>query len=136
MQHDTLSGKRLYAFIGEQVCDLPASFLQKLEILLQEQRREDARQSPVHLRLVRRHEHDGNTTAPHDAGCLHCRQTSIVFRHTLQSLSAILEILQAAHLDEPDTDGEKMLAPHLVEGLLAAGRGLADTTLKTLDDTR
>lgn len=69
MQHDTLSGKRLYAFIGEQVCDLPASFLQKLEILLQEQRREDARQSPVHLRLVRRHEHDGNTTV--------CRTTQV-----------------------------------------------------------
>ncbi len=133
MQHDTLSGKRLSAFIGEQVCDLPASFLQKLEILLQEQRREEARQAPARLRLVER---DEQKPTPPVADFLHCRQRLIPFRHTLQSLSAILEILQAAHMDEPDENGEKLLAPHLVEGLLVAGRGLADTTLKTLDEAQ
>ena len=64
------------------------------------------------------------------------RRQSIVCRQAMQSLDAILEILQAAHEDEPDEDGEKMLAPHLIDGLLAAGCALAGTTLKALDGTR
>ncbi len=132
MQHDTLGGKRLYALIGEDVRDLPAPFLQKLELLLQQQQREAPPPSPARLTLVRPDE--GCDAADlREQVIARWRKDSIVFRRTLQSLSAILEILQAAHMDVPDEHGETMLAPHLVEGLLAAGRGLADTTLSALD---
>lgn len=132
MQHDTLGGKRLYALIGEDIRDLPAPFLQKLELLLQQQQREAPSPSPARLTLVRPDE-GGDADGSREEVIARWRKDSIVFRRTLQSLSAILEILQAAHMDVPDEHGETMLAPHLVEGLLAAGRGLADTTLKTLD---
>ncbi len=133
MQHDTLGGKRLYALIGDDVRDLPSSFLQKLELLLQRQHRDDTPSFQAQLTLVGADEGDGTSAELSGEAFQRWRKESIVVRRTLQSLSAILEILQAAHMDVPDEQGETMLAPHLVEGLLAAGRGLADTTLKTLD---
>lgn len=133
MQHDTLGSQRLYALIGEDIHDLPASFVQKLELLLQRQHVDDAPASPARLSLVRPGECGGGADILRDEATRRWRREYIVVRRTLQSLSAILEILQAAHMDVPDAHGETMLAPHLVEGLLAAGRGLTDTTLKTLD---
>lgn len=132
MQHDTLGGKRLYALIGEDVRELPPPLLQKLDLLQRQQCVETPR-STTQPTTALPDEDDGDADALRAEAISRWRRESIMFRRTLQSLSAILEILQAAHMDVPDEHGETMLAPHLVEGLLAAGRGLTDTTLKTLD---
>ncbi len=133
MQHDSLSEKRLYALIGDTICDLPPPFLEKLETLLQQQRLEAARHAPEVLTLISPETRQDNERELRDAADQRWRRTAIVCRRSLESLSAILEILETAHADIADEPDGRMLAPRLVEGLIIAGRRLADTTLQTLD---
>lgn len=70
--------------------------------------------------------------APFDA-CLRWKQDAIFMGHTLQGLGAILEMLDAAIADEADEDGERMLAPHLLSGLVAAGRNLVRSAESRLE---
>ncbi len=136
MQHDSLSEKRLYALIGDKVCDLPPSFLERLDSILQQQRLEQALQSPTTLTLMSPASREKGARALHDAECQRWRRTSIMCRRSLESLSAILEILESAHADVVDDDDQegRMLAPRLVDGLIIAGRRLADTTIRALDE--
>jgi len=135
MQHDSLSEKRLYALIGDKVCDLPPSFLERLDSILQQQRLEQTLQSPTTLTLISPASREEGERALHDAECQRWRRASIVCRRNLESLSAILEILESAHADvvEDDDAEERMLAPRLVDGLIIVGRRLADTTNRVLD---
>jgi len=90
MQHDSLSEKRLYALIGDKVCDLPPSFLERLDSILQQQRLEQALQSPTTLTLISPASREESERALHDAECQRWRRASIVCRRNLVSLSAIL----------------------------------------------
>ena len=136
MRDHALSGKRLYALVGDMTCHFAPGFLETLRRLMQEQRGQEAcAVSDCQAGSCSYCDEMTARTLLAEASTAWRRQ-SIVCRQAMQSLDAILEILQAAHEDEPDEEGEKMLAPQLIDGLLAAGRALAGTTLKALDGTR
>lgn len=125
MPDDSLSGKCLRVLIGDAVHDVPPRFVGKLQSILEEQAQQHALADP---RMT--------THGLHADACPCWKQDAIFMGRTLQSLSAILEILDAAVADEPDEDGERMLAPHLVSGLVAAGRNLVRSAESRLEAGR
>ncbi len=133
MQHHSPAEERLYALIGDSLCDLSPRFIATLETVLRQQRLEAARHGPDILKLMKPDARDENERALHEATCQRWRRTAIVCRRSLESLSAILEILESAHAEATDAPEGGMLAPRLVEGLIIAGRRLADTALQSLD---
>lgn len=123
--HYPLSAKRLHALLGETMHDIPAHFIERLELKLEEL--EDARGSVArlaNLRLVSPLLDEAPLLPMHGNAARGCTTRLQVPAGVLQGLASIFEILHSVHLARQDGDPEAILSEHLVEGLIVSGRQL------------
>lgn len=119
---------RLHALIGDAVHDLPPRFIRKLEHILADQTCVETTTD----RVVNLFRHRNRASATDDKNEAH-RPISVFHQNRaasisrkLAGLSAIVQILDAAHHCREGESSEPVLGTDMVEGLLAAGRELFD----------
>ena len=136
MPHQSQARALLSAMIGEDIDNLPPRFVAKLEAILARHDSDDARHSRGSRLSVVPITADGSPLLDEDAASTAMRRSALahVYRK-LNALCATLETLHAAHMDQVDGLAEELPGEHIVEGLAAASRDLAESAREVLDRT-
>lgn len=119
MRNIPLAPTTVADLLGAALHDLPPHSIKKLDEMLHALHADQSRQARAARAWL-----SGGASEPH-------RDVPTVVADRwassrLQGLAAVLELLHAAHLDRLSQPTDALLADHLVEGLLIAGRCLTE----------
>lgn len=118
------ASERLQALIGDAIHDLSPQFVRKLDrILAGQDDKEATTDGVVHLFGCRNRGEDRSEAkrAPPS-----WRDQGASISRKLAGLSAVIQVLEAAHHCRDEDTNEPVLGRYLVEGLVMAGRELFD----------
>ena len=126
MTDSSPASERLQALIGDAIHDLSPHFVRKLDRLLADQDDKEATSDRVVNLFGDRHRAQGHPRSEATWARANGQDQAASISRKFAGLSAIMQILEAAHHCREEDTNEPVLGVHLVEGLLMAGRELFD----------
>lgn len=130
-------GARLHALIGDAVLDIPFHLVERLDAALADGGMPEPKPALIDFldSMQRGDASDGEPWGEAGLPVDRCADLARVSRN-LAALSAVMRLLHAVHRTRQQGDGRSSLDARVEQGLLLAGRELADSAVAVLDAGR